>query len=72
MEAPTPVTSASVKSWSKIHEKGKNAIVYHGKEAPLVSQTVQNLPTMRDPSSIPGLGRYPGEGNGNPRQCSGP
>ena len=21
---------------------------------------------MRDPGSIPGLGRYPGEGNGNP------
>ena len=23
-----------------------------------------------DPGSIPGLGRYPGEGNGNPLQCS--
>ena len=23
-----------------------------------------------DPSSIPGLGRSPGEGNGNPLQCS--
>ena len=23
-----------------------------------------------DPGSIPGLGRSPGEGNGNPRQCS--
>ena len=23
-----------------------------------------------DPSSIPGLGRYPGEGNGYPLQCS--
>ena len=23
-----------------------------------------------DPGSIPGLGRYPGEGNGNPRQYS--
>ena len=24
----------------------------------------------RDPGSIPGLGRSPGEGNGNPLQCS--
>ena len=24
----------------------------------------------RDPSLIPGLGRCPGEGNGNPLQCS--
>ena len=23
-----------------------------------------------DPDSIPGFGRSPGEGNGNPRQCS--
>ena len=23
-----------------------------------------------DPGSIPGLGRHPGEGNGNPLQCS--
>ena len=23
-----------------------------------------------DPGSIPGLGRSPGEGNGNPHQCS--
>ena len=23
-----------------------------------------------DPGSIPGLGRFPGEGNGNPLQCS--
>ena len=25
---------------------------------------------MGDPGLIPGLGRYPGEGNGNPLQCS--
>ena len=24
---------------------------------------------MGDPSSIPGMGRFPGEGNGNPPQC---
>ena len=35
---------------------------------------VKNLPAnagdMGDTSSIPGLGRSPGEGNGNPLQCS--
>ena len=35
---------------------------------------VKNLPAnarcTRDPGSIPGLGRAPGEGNGNPLQCS--
>ena len=32
----------------------------------LVAQLVKNLPGMQ----IPGLGRSPGEGNGNPPQCS--
>ena len=32
---------------------------------------VKNPPAnARDASSIPGLGRSPGEGNGNPLQCS--
>ena len=32
---------------------------------------VKNQPTMQeDPGSIPGLGRSPGEGNGNPLQYS--
>ena len=31
---------------------------------------VKNLPAMRQPGSIPGLGRSPGEGNGNPLQDS--
>ena len=38
--------------------------------ASLVAQLVKNLPAnagdTRDTSSIPGLGRYLGEGNGNP------
>ena len=35
----------------------------------LVAQTVKHLPTIvRDLSSIPGSGRSPGEGNGNPLQ----
>ena len=43
----------------------------------LMAQMVKNLPTMQkticnagDPGSIPGLGRSPGEGNGNPFQDS--
>ena len=39
--------------------------------ASLVAQTVKNLPANTgDTSSIPGLGRSPGEGNGNPLQYS--
>ena len=41
----------------------------------LVAQMVKNPPAMqetwvRDLGSIPGLGRFPGEGNGNPLQYS--
>ena len=40
--------------------------------ASLVAQMVKNLPAnagnTRDAGSVPGLGRYPGEGNGNPLQ----
>ena len=32
---------------------------------------VKNLPAKtEDSGSIPGLGRFPGDGNGNPLQCS--
>jgi len=42
-----------------------------GKGTSLVAQMVKNLPAMPgDPGSIPGLGRSPAEGNGNPLQCS--
>ena len=37
-------------------------------ESEMVAQTVKNLPAVQ--GSIPGLGRYPGEGNGNPPQYS--
>ena len=41
----------------------------------IISLVVKNLPAnagdIRDVSSIPGLGRSPGEGNGNPLQYSG-
>ena len=39
--------------------------------ASLVAQMVKNLPAnMKDPGSIPGLGRSPGEENGKPIQYS--
>ena len=39
--------------------------------ASLVAPTVKNLPANADnPSSISGLGRFPGEGNGNTLQYS--
>ena len=48
-------------------------ILYHlshwGSLKFLVAQLVKNLPcSARDPGLIPGSGRYPGEGNGNPLQ----
>ena len=36
---------------------------------PLVAQMVKNLPAMEE-SLIPGLGRFPEEGNSNPFQYS--
>ena len=36
----------------------------------LVVQMVRNLPGMQETGLIPGLGRSPGEGNGNPLQYS--
>ena len=40
-------------------------------EASLVAQMMKNLPAKAgDPGSICGLGRSPGEGNGNQLQCS--
>ena len=39
--------------------------------ASLTAQSVKNLPAnARDLGSSPGLGRSPGEGNGNPLQYS--
>ena len=35
-----------------------------------MAQRIKHLPAMRRPGSIPGLGRSPGEGNGNPLQYS--
>ena len=47
---------------------------YHGERASQVALLVKNLPAsaghIRDVGSIPGSGRSPGGGNGNPLQCS--
>ena len=34
------------------------------------SEDTESICSARDPSSIPGLGRFPGEKNGNPLQYS--
>ena len=36
----------------------------------LVAQTVESVYSAGDPGLSPGLGRSPGEGNGNPLHCS--
>ena len=38
-------------------------IIYGEEWASLVAQTIKRLPAMGDQVSIPGLGRFPGEGN---------
>ena len=46
-------------------------ILYMKFGASLVAQKAKNLPAIAgDRGSIPGLGRSPGEGNGNPLQHS--
>ena len=37
---------------------------------PRCSDDKESACNVEDPGSIPGLGRYPGEGNGNPLQYS--
>ena len=39
-------------------------------EALVVKNLPANAGDIRDSGGIPGLGRSPGEGNGNPLQCS--
>ena len=35
-----------------------------------MARTLESACNVGDPGSIPGSGRSPGEGNGNPLQCS--
>ena len=57
------------------HVGGIEAVVLHVHFLSLIS-VVKNLPAntgdTRDKASLPGLGRSPGEGNGNPLQYSCP
>ena len=41
-----------------------------GKDFPAGSDGKASAYNVGDPGSIPGLGRFPGEGNGNPLQYS--
>ena len=53
------------------HKKPKNELLWSKKRAPLVAQSVKNLPTnVEDVGLIPGSERPPREENGNPLQCS--
>ena len=48
----------------------EDALPYSFVWASLVAQLVKNACNPGGPSLIPGLGRSPGEGNGNPLQYS--
>ena len=49
--------------------KGRQEVYVSAHSTPLVAQMVKHLSAMQEaPGSIPGLGRSPGEGNGNPLQ----
>ena len=50
--------------------RGKPAFKYVSDGASLVAQQVKNPPAMQETASIPGLGRSPGGGHGNPLQDS--
>ena len=61
-------------SHSSHFHRGRVTHRHPEKRASLVAQLVKNLPAYagdtRDAGSIPGLGRSPGGGHGNPFQCS--
>ena len=68
------------KSWtwlSSFHFGNHLAVSYNVKCNPWASQTIVikispvNAGDVKDEDSIPGLGKYPGEGHDNPLQCSG-
>ena len=54
---------SAVRLLGKLKERAR----YISDRTSLVVQTVKNLPAMQE---IPGLGRSPGEGHGNPLQYS--
>ena len=68
----TQMQKFSIESFSKILEQHLLAsIMYHCTTFFLGGSEVKtSASTVRDPGSVPGLGRSPGEGNGNPLQDS--
>ena len=50
--------------WESVQEKGASLVVL------VVKNPSDNVGDIRDDSSIPGLGRSPGGGHGNPFQYS--
>ena len=75
-QTPTLPFSAGYKVTSS-QERPRAAVIYYfvclcTSRASLVAQAVKNPPANSgDPASIPGSGRPPGGGNGNPLQYSG-
>ena len=74
---PEPRLSIIVLYFCDVMVALKNQLAATMIEASLTAQLVKNLPTVQesackagDLGSIPGLGRSPGEGNGNPLQYS--
>ena len=55
---------------SHILKKKKKVMVTKGEGLPCGSDDKASACNAGDPGSIPGLGRSPGEGNGNPLQYS--
>ena len=57
-----------------LHTEGIQSSDRPDSSATQVALVVENSPAnagaLRDAGLIPGLGRFPGEGNGNPLQCS--
>ena len=51
-------------------QKVENQILGHYDSFPAGSDSIESTCNAEDPGSIPGLGRFPGEGNGYPLQYS--
>ena len=64
-EAWKATVHGAAKSWTQLSN-----FTYHIWEFPSGSDGKESACCARDPGSIPGSGRSPGEGNGNPLQYS--
>ena len=57
--------------FSSLENYGKQSVIRASQVVLVGKNPPANAGDARDVGSIPGLGRSPGEGNGNPRQYSG-